>query len=461
MSALYNHHHHHHHHHPHPHPYHHLFIITLIFFLCSTLFTHSSAEWAPVYKTPEQIHLSFGSNIYEYVVTWLTFNQTAGPATVWYGVDRLEQSVSGYSSSFKDLGPLKSVRYVHRVRLTGLKPNRKYYYRVGSTESWSPVLQFKTLPEREMWMPTLLIFGDLGNGNDRTVAMLQDEIQSERSDFAIHLGDFAYNLEHSDGKVGDAFFRDIEGLASYRPYQVMPGNHEDLDNYTAYNSRFSMFSEGSDTGKDLATAMNNFWWSYNFGRAHLVFFTNEFYYTQQYGTGVIHAQLQWLEEDLKRANENRRSVPWIITLGHRPLYDNWYVNNRIRVGTPELPGFEQLFWKYGVDVQFYAHDHIFERMWPVYNRRVYNGTEKADDPYYNPKAPVHITSGSAGCVLEPEALNPIVAEYSAFRSTDYTYSRLTVESDRVLRFVTISQNQNRTLDEIRITKDNHGPYRGP
>ena len=109
----------------------------------------------------------------------------------------------------------------------------------------------------------------------------------------------------------------------------MPGNHEDLENYTAYNARFSMFSEGSDTGKDLATAMNNFWWSYNFGRAHLVFFTNEFYYTQQYGTGVIHAQLQWLEEDLKRANENRRSVPWIITLGHRPLYDNWYVNNRV------------------------------------------------------------------------------------------------------------------------------------
>ncbi len=70
-------------------------------------------------------------------------------------------------------------------------------YRVGSTESWSPVLQFKTLPSGENWTPTLLIFGDLGNGNDRTVAMLQDEIQSERSDFAIHLGDFAYNLEVS------------------------------------------------------------------------------------------------------------------------------------------------------------------------------------------------------------------------------------------------------------------------
>lgn len=87
-----------------------------------------------------------------------------------------------------------------------------------------------------------------------------------------------------------------------------------------------MFGEGS-------SEMNNFWYSYNWGRAHFVFFTNEFYYTQQYGTEVIHQQLRWLEEDLKRANEARMSedseVLWIITLSHRPLYDNWYINNRV------------------------------------------------------------------------------------------------------------------------------------
>ena len=88
-------------------------------------------------------------------------------------------------------------------------------YRVGSTESWSPVLQFKTLPSGEMWTPTLLIFGDLGNGNDRTVAMLQDEIQSERSDFAIHLGDFAYNLEVSS-LIENLFFLSFSPLSALR-----------------------------------------------------------------------------------------------------------------------------------------------------------------------------------------------------------------------------------------------------
>lgn len=57
------------------------------------------------------------------------------------------------------------------------------------------MLQFKTVPEKNHWAPKILIFGDLGNGNDRTVAMLAEEIQSGKCDFAIHLGDFAYNLE--------------------------------------------------------------------------------------------------------------------------------------------------------------------------------------------------------------------------------------------------------------------------
>jgi BioD-like phosphotransacetylase family protein len=31
-------------------------------------------------------------------------------------------------------------------------------------------------------------------------------------------------------------------------------------------------------------------------------------------------QLQWLEQDLARANQRRDTHPWIIVGGHRPLY---------------------------------------------------------------------------------------------------------------------------------------------
>lgn len=54
----------------------------------------------------------------------------------------------------------------------------------------------KTLPDEKDWTsPTILIFGDLGNGNSRTLALLQDVIRREDADFTIHVGDFAYNLE--------------------------------------------------------------------------------------------------------------------------------------------------------------------------------------------------------------------------------------------------------------------------
>ena len=60
-------------------------------------------------------------------------------------------------------------------------------------------------------------------------------------------------------------------------------------------------------------------------------------------------------------------------------------------------GMEELLMKYGVDLAIWAHEHSYERLWPVYNETVYNGT--ADDPYRNPGAPVHIVTGSAVSAL--------------------------------------------------------------
>lgn len=68
-------------------------------------------------------------------------------------------------------------------------------------------------------------------------------------------------------------------------------------------------------------------------------------------------------------------------------------------GEPRQYGLEELFYKHGVDLELWAHEHTFERMLPVYNRtvsrrsqntdgcllQVYNGT---DSPYVDPPAPV-------------------------------------------------------------------------
>ena len=48
--------------------------------------------------------------------------------------------------------------------------------------------------------------------------------------------------------------------------------------------------------------------------------------------------------------------------------------------------------KYGVDLAVWAHEHSYERLFPVYNRSVVPGPFP-DRPYTDPRAPVHITTG--------------------------------------------------------------------
>ena len=52
---------------------------------------------------------------------------------------------------------------------------------------------------------------------------------------------------------------------------------------------------------------------------------------------------------------------------------------------------ETLFYENGVDVIIQGHEHSYERLWPVYNETV------TGKNYINPRAPVHIISGAAGC----------------------------------------------------------------
>ena len=67
---------------------------------------------------------------------------------------------------------------------------------------------------------------------------------------------------------------------------------------------------------------------------------------------------------------------------------------KIRVGIPEVGfGLEPLMLKYNVDLGIWGHEHNYERFWPLYDYQVRNGSDR--EPYRNPRAPVHITTGSA------------------------------------------------------------------
>ncbi|CAF1472190.1 unnamed protein product, partial [Adineta steineri] len=188
----------------------------------------------------------------------------------------------------------------------------------------------------------------------------------------------------------------------------------------------------------------------------------------QYGFEQIINQYHWIEQDLKEANkpENRAKQPWIITMAHKPMYcsnnnddeclfANGYIF--IRIGLPFIQafGFEQLFAQYGVDLEFWAHEHSYERLWPVYNMTVYNGTKGA---YIDPDAPVHVVTGSAGCNERHDPFG-VPRPWTAFQNSDYGYTRMNVYNSSHLYLEQVSDDQGgKVIDSMWLIKSKHGPY---
>uniref|UniRef100_A0A4D5RKI2 Purple acid phosphatase n=1 Tax=Ixodes scapularis TaxID=6945 RepID=A0A4D5RKI2_IXOSC len=415
---------------------------------------------AVLYVEPEQIHLSYGVDPTQMIVTWTTFNETH-ESVVEFGQASLDQRALGNNSTkFKDGGTEHRVIFIHRVTLNGLQPGSLYRYHCGSNMGWSSLFFFRAMRSGQNWSPRLAVFGDMGNVNAQSLPFLQEEAQKGTIDAVLHVGDFAYDMDSDNARVGDEFMRQIEPVAAYVPYMTCVGNHENSYNFSNYVNRFSMVDKSGN--------INNHFFSLDIGPAHIISLSTEFYFFVEYGNTQIANQYNWLEEDLKEATkpENRAKRPWIITMGHRPMYcsnedrnDCTFNESIIRKGIPlvHLFGLEDLFYKYGVDLEFWAHEHSYERLWPVYDRKVYNGSY--DKPYTNPGAPVHITTGSAGCQehLNPFKTNP--ANWSAVRYKDYGYTVMTIHNRTHLNLKQFSaEKEGQILDEITIVKNYHGPY---
>ncbi|CAF5220249.1 unnamed protein product, partial [Rotaria magnacalcarata] len=86
---------------------------------------------------------------------------------------------------------------------------------------------------------------------------------------------------------------------------------------------------------------------------------------------------------------------------------------------------------------------------------VYNGTKGA---YIDPDAPVHITTGSAGCDERHDPFG-IRRPWSAFRNNDYGYTRMNIYNASHIYLEQVSDDQHgKVVDNMWLIKSKHGPY---
>jgi len=195
-------------------------------------------------------------------------------------------------------------------------------------------------------------------------------------DFIIHSGDISYADDNQP--LWDDYQNQLQPVTSTVPYMVTVGNHEVFANWEPFTYRFNMPAAES-SGTD-----GNFFYSFNFGLVHFIGLNSErgdFSHTLP--------QYKWLEQDL--ANVNRQETPWVFASFHKP----WYTTNLADTGSglAMKAAYEDIFYKYKVDISFVGHIHAYERTTPMYQGAVVpdgvvtiingNGGTKESDHHHN------------------------------------------------------------------------------
>ena len=216
--------------------------------------------------------------------------------------------------------------------------------------------------------------------------------------------------------------------------------------------RFSM------PGTPWPMPADQLWYSIDIGPVHFIALNTEVFYTL---TDQQEKQLKWLHDDLQRVNSQRDQHPWIVVLGHRPMYCS-HTDAEDELG-PDCASvnaclirskLDDLFFEEGVDLYISGHKHNYERSWPLYRGKVFQ------QGYKNPKAPIHIINGAMGyeyiveTIVQPNS-------WSAFRLSDpekELYGKLEVLNSTHLMWDAFAAHNNELVDSILVIQQRHGSF---
>lgn len=179
----------------------------------------------------------------------------------------------------------------------------------------------------------MLVIGDSGTG-DRSQVEIASQMANFRAkfpyDFAIMLGDNLYGHERPQD-YARKFELPYKALLDAKvEFHAALGNHDDP------NQRFyKPFNLG---GKRYRT----------FRKGNARFFVLDSNYMDP-------DQVQWLEKELQASGSD-----WKIAYFHHPIYTAATRGPNIELRTV----LEPIFIKYGVDVVFTGHEHLYERVKP-------------------------------------------------------------------------------------------------
>ena len=268
---------------------------------------------------------------------------------------------------------------ISELTLAQLKPHTRYFYQVVCTDEAgakveSEIYSFQTAPPADRpW--AFAIIGDTQR-NPEVTRKCAEGAYALRPNFLLHCGDVV-----DDGFAKNQWLKDLfepcARLMAHVPTFPVIGNHEKDSHW--YYDYFSM-------------PKPEYWYTFRYGNAQF------FMLDTNRPLDPDSEQHKWLEKELAAS-----TAAWKFAAHHHPCFssDEDDYGDHIRgnpqrgpytFGYPNAQHAIPLYEKYGVDIVFNGHIHVYERTWPILAMAINQD-----------KGIRYITSGGGGGRLEHPA----------------------------------------------------------
>jgi hypothetical protein len=307
---------------------------------------------------------------------------------------------------------------LHEVKLDGLAPKTKYFYRVVCTAAdggkvAGPLLTFATAVDPTDAY-TFAVIGDTQR-NPTVTGKVAKLMWDRRPHFVLHTGDVVDDGPAKWQWTGDLFTPCRELFARVPVYPTI-GNHE--KNHENYYRYFSL-------------PKPEYHYSFRYGNAE--FFAVDTNKTIVPGFG----QSAWLDKALAASDAR-----WKVCFHHHPSYssdsddygDTW--KGYSKHGDANARALVPVYEKHNVDLVLNGHIHLYERTFPVRGGKV------------DPKGVVYLTSGGGGGRLED--FDPAPTFFKNQGRVDYHFVYFTVHGGELEGRA--FDHDGRLFDQFRLTK---------
>lgn len=293
-------------------------------------------------------------NVTQTAVTVLFESKRANVASVDYGEapDALDQTVTEGAP-----------RTMHELRLTGLRPGARHYYRVRYDDAALPVWDFRTAPPDESDARVeLVVVGDNQDG-PASFGQLTAEMTALQPQFVLHTGDCVQDGHRVNYR--EEFLGPLFGLGNHAPVIIGAGNHETYD-YAIVTS---------NAARELYNA-----YVAQPGDEHCFGFRWGPLFVMVIDTEMGHAQgFPQYDECIEKTLQSplAQTAQFRTALFHRPpLVEYWDAIASFSSPTSFFSGgmdapdvrayLAPLFEQYHVQLVFNGHNHLYQRVdaWP-------------------------------------------------------------------------------------------------